>query len=307
VNRSKQTIRRIIYLAAALVAASLALFFALRESPVKVETARVARGRLQVTIDAEGRTRVHDRYVVSAPVAGLLRRIEHHRGDRVIEGGAVAIIEPAPWAATPSTDRGQAEGAAPSAVVRSPMNGSVLRVIEENERVVAAGTPLLELSNTPQLEIVVDVLSTDAVRISAGAPVLIEEWGGSEAMPARVRLVEPSAFTKISALGIEEQRVNVIAHFVGAHGALGDGYRIEARIVVWEGDNVLKVPSSALFRRGQGWSAFTFANGRARRREVEVGHRAALEVEIVRGLEEGDEIILHPTNLIDDGARVEPL
>jgi HlyD family secretion protein len=296
---------KIVVVVAALAAIALVAFTVLRPKPVKVETARAARGRLQVTINGEGRTRVHDRFAVTAPVAGLLRRIALHRGDTVVVGGTLAVIEPAPWAQASSINQGQA-GAAPSAVVRSPVSGRVLRVLEESERVVAAGTPLLELSNTSSLEVVVDVLSQDAVSVSAGAPVLIEGWGGDQPLQARVRLIEPSAFTRVSALGIEEQRVNVIADFVGDAGHLGDGYRVEARIVTWENADVLKVPTSALFRHGQGWSLFVVEGGRARRRDVEAGHRTSLEVEVRSGIAEGAEVILHPSNQIGDGVRVEP-
>src|SRR3569832_414251 len=131
--------------------------------------------------------------------------------------------------------------------VRAPVGGRVLRVIEESERVINAGTPLVELSNLSKLEVVIELLSTDAVKVRRGALVLIERWGGDTVLQARVRLIEPSAFTRISALGVEEQRVNVIADFIKASKALGDGYRVEGRIVIWENENVLKVPSSALF------------------------------------------------------------
>jgi HlyD family secretion protein len=176
-------------------------------------------------------------------------------------------------------------------------------VIEESERVVAAGAPLLELSNRA-LEVVVDVLSTDAVNILPGMPVLIEGWGGDRVMSARVRLTEPSAFTKISALGIEEQRVNVIADFTGASDPLGDGYRVEARIVVWEKSDALKVPASALFRRGRKWSVFLIEAGVARLREVETGRRNASEVEVTGGLKQGDRVVPHPPNQLADGMRV---
>jgi HlyD family secretion protein len=178
--------------------------------------------------------------------------------------------------------------------------------MEESERVVTAGTPLIELSNTSKLELVVDVLSTDAVEVKPGARVLVDDWGGGTTLEARVRLVEPSAFTKVSALGIEEQRVNVVADFVDSAGPLGDGYRVEAHIVTWEDDDVLKIPTSALFRQGQGWRVFLVEDGEASLREVETGQRTSSEVEVTRGLEEGAEVIIHPSNQISDGARVEP-
>lgn len=188
--------------------------------------------------------------------------------------------------------------------LRSPVDGKVLRVIQESERVVQAGTPIVVVGEPTRLEIVTDVLSTDAVNIQPGALVLLEGWGGDHPIRARVRLVEPAGFTKISALGVEEQRVNVISDFADPPGPLGDGYRVEARIVVWTGENVLKVPLSAVFRRGQGWSTFAVDAGRARTRDVKIGHRNESEVEILSGLGEGQQVILHPPNDLRDGMRV---
>lgn len=196
--------------------------------------------------------------------------------------------------------------AAPAVKVQAPTSGRVLRVLEESERVVVAGASLLELSSPARLEVVIELLSTDAVKISPGASVMIEGWGGPEALEARVRLIEPSAFTKISALGIEEQRVNVVADLTAPSTALGDGYRVEGRIVVWRADEVLKVPVSSLFRRGDGWSLFVVENGEARLRDVEVGQRTSFEAEIKTGLEAGAEVIVHPSNQIGDGTRVAP-
>ena len=194
--------------------------------------------------------------------------------------------------------------AAPAVKVQSPISGKVLSVLEESERVVTAGAPLLELSSPAKLEVVIELLSTDAVKISPGALVMIEGWGGPEALEARVRLIEPSAFTKVSALGIEEQRVNVVADLTTPSTALGDGYRVDGRIVVWSAGDVLKVPVSALFRRGESWSLFVVENGEAQLRDVEVGQRTSFEAEIKTGLEPGTEVIVHPSNQIADGTRV---
>jgi HlyD family secretion protein len=191
--------------------------------------------------------------------------------------------------------------------LRSPINGQVLRVMEESERVVAVGTPLLELGDARALEVVVDVLSADAVKVKPGALMLIEEWGGKEPLQARVRLVEPSGFTKVSALGVEEQRVNVVGDFVEPVVPLADGYRVEARIVMWEADNVFRVPASALFRRGGAWHVFTVEGGRARRRKVDIGQRSALEGQVLGGLNAGDVVIVHPSDQVDEGVRVAPL
>jgi HlyD family secretion protein len=195
---------------------------------------------------------------------------------------------------------------APAAVkIQAPTGGRVLVVVEESERVVAAGAPLVELSNPSRLEVVIELLSTDAVKVKPGALVLIEGWGGSEALEARLRLIEPSAFTKVSALGIEEQRVNIVADLTTASSVLGDGYRVEGRIIMWEADDVLQVPVSALFRRGEGWNLFVVENGEAHLREVKVGQRTPFEAEIRSGVEDGAEVIVHPSNQISDGVRVE--
>jgi HlyD family secretion protein len=198
----------------------------------------------------------------------------------------------------------QRKNSAAAVSVQAPTGGKVLRVIEESERVVAAGAPLVELSNPSRLEVVIELLSTDAVKVSPGALVLIEGWGGQEVLEAHVRLIEPSAFTKVSALGIEEQRVNVVADLTTASTTLGDGYRVEGRIVAWQSDDVLQVPVSALFRRGETWNLFVVEEGEARLSEVEIGQRTQFEAEIKRGLKEGTQVIVHPSNEITDGTRV---
>ena len=188
--------------------------------------------------------------------------------------------------------------------IHAPVSGRVLRVIEESERVISAGTPLVELSNPSKLEVVIELLSTDAVKVKPGALVLVERWGGDTVLQARVRLVEPSAFTKISALGVEEQRVNVIADFAEPAKTLGDAYRVEGRIVIWENENVLKIPSSALFRTGDAWSIFVVDAGKAYRRQVQLGQRTPFDAEILGGLEEGAQVIVHPSNDITEAISV---
>jgi HlyD family secretion protein len=386
---------RIAFLIAALGVAGAAGAIALRPSPVRVEVARVRCGSMRVTVDAEGKTRARDRFVVAAPVSGRLARIDLRRGDGVRRDEVIARIDPLPMApldprqlaeakarvttaeqlkheadavveqaragceqagrelaraerlietgdisrqdfervrnaaltcqqqieaakyraraaasevevakaALIAVERAGQSGGAATVLVRAPVGGRVLRVVEESERVVMAGAPLVELSN-PSLEVVIEVLSVDAVKVKPGMPALIEGWGGEQALKARVRLVEPSAFTKISALGVEEQRVNVIADFNEPDAPLGDGYRVEARIVIWEKNEVLKAPLSALFRSGQRWNAFVVENGLAKLREIETGHRADFEVEVLSGLREGEIVIAHPSNLVADGARV---
>ena len=387
----KQMQKRILLLALGAAIVTL-LVVALLPSPLTVEAVRASRGPLRVTIDEEGETRAHDRFMVAAPIAGRLERVAFEDGDAVTRGQVVAVIHPLPLdvrskaeaiARGDSAEAGKREAAAqvqhaqadqdqarrereragklvkeglvsvesferaktaettaaheleaarfrneaaayevevaraaliaaglgaeePARLVqlRSPVRGSVLKVLEKSERVVPAGTPILSVGDAAKLEIVVDVLSTDAVKLSPGMPVLLENWGGEQPLRACVRLVEPSGFTKISALGIEEQRVNVIADFVDPPGRLGDGYRVEARVVIWEAESVLKIPSGALFRRGQDWNVFALEDGRAQARQVEIGHRNALEAEVLHGIEEGNGVIVHPSNEIASGMRV---
>ena len=385
----------LLLLVAAVVVGLLAMW--LRPTPTKVDVAAVSREAMTVTVDGEGKTRVRDRYVVAAPVAGRLRRILLRRGDAVKSGQLIAQIDPLPLSPLDPRQRAEAvarvnaaqdakreidrmvernkatydqarrelersenlarsgvisrqelersqtavstglreyeaarsraESAAhevevaraallagnysqgsPAASVKvhAPTGGRVLRVVEESERVVIAGAPLVEVSNPSKLEVVIELLSTDAVKVSPGAKVFIEAWGGPEALEAQVRLIEPSAFTKVSALGIEEQRVNVIADLTAPSSVLGDGYRVEGRIVVWHSDSVLQVPVSALFRSGDVWSLFVVEDGRARLRQIEVGQRTPLAAEIKSGVEADEEVIVHPANEITDGTRVEP-
>jgi HlyD family secretion protein len=363
--------------------------------PVPVETATVQRGPLEVTVDQQGEVRVHDRYVVAAPVAGKLVRVGLHDGNSVKAGQVVAELEPAPLdprqrdqalarvdaarasvreaqkrveqatallaqerrelarveklvaerfvspeaaeksrtalqSALADLDAAQAreeaarseERAAQAALIglpaqtrsqaanvrlASPVSGRVLRVTEKSERTLAAGTPVMVIGDPSRFEIVADVLSTEAVKIRAGAAARLEEWGGDLPLRARVRLVEPYAFTKVSALGVEEQRVNVILDPVDPLGPLGDGYRVEARIVVWSAPDVLKVPSSTLFRSGEGWAVFALEQGRARRRAVDVGARNPFEAEIRAGLDAGAIVIRYPGNELNEGMRVTPL
>ena len=191
--------------------------------------------------------------------------------------------------------------------VNAPVNGVVLKRLRESEMVVPVGEPLLEIGDPASLEIVADLLSTDAVRVSPGAPVLIEQWGGDQPLSARVRRVEPSGFMKISALGVEEQRVNVIIDLVDGAAVvrqLGDGYRVEVRVVIWRDNAALKVPIGALFRRGDQWAAFVIDNGLARLQIVQLGQRNDNEGQIAGGLDDGQTVALHPPDTLQDGMRV---
>ena len=203
----------------------------------------------------------------------------------------------------------QASGSSKSATidVRSPVDGVVLRRLQESETVVQAGQPLLEIGDVSHLEIVSDFLSTDAVRIEPGDAVLVERWGGEQPLTGRVRLVEPYGFMKVSALGVEEQRVNVIIDLDDPKQAseLGDGYRVEVNVIVWERENVVKAPTSALFRHGDGWAVFRVEGSRARRTPVTVGQRSAVQAEIRSGLSPGDRVIVFPSGDVEDGAAVQ--
>ena len=198
-------------------------------------------------------------------------------------------------------------GAGQLIVLRSPIDGVVFKRLRESESVVAAGEPLLEVGDPEHLEIVSDLLSTDAVRVRPGARVFIEQWGGDRPLQGRVRRVEPSGFMKVSALGVEEQRVNVIVDFEDppeARRTLGDGYRVEVRVVIWEGKDVVKVPTSSLVRQGEGWAVFAADAGRARLRPIELGGRNGLEAEVRSGLEAGQDVVVHPSDALADGKRL---
>jgi HlyD family secretion protein len=368
--------------------------------PVMVEVATTTRGSLEVTVEEEGYTRVKDRYVISAPVAGFLRRIELDPGDALARGQTVAVLEPLRSEVLDPRSRARAEAqiaaaqaalkaaeekvAAASAEakfardefarkqklrasetisqtvleeaetrarqtaadeqsarfnvevarfdleaartalrysladegtdrpvtveLKAPVNSRVLRVTHESEGVVAAGEKLLEIGDPTRLEVAVDVLSEDAVRIRPGTRVLFNRWGGAGPLRGVVRTVEPSGFTKISALGVEEQRVWVISDLVSppeTWRSLGDGYRVEAAFILWQAPDVLQAPASALFHYGDGWAVFTVEDGRARRRRVEVGQRNGLVAQIVGGLNPGDRVIAHPDDRTEDGVRVQ--
>jgi HlyD family secretion protein len=437
----KRFTKLFIYLLIALITGFL-IVVVFRPTPVSVNVGQVERGELQITVDAEGKTRVRDRYIIAAGVSGHLDRITLNEGDPVSVGTVVAQIDPLPqtaavqealgrlaeWQAQRAgveTQRPKAEAlaqaqnqisaavaqqqqaeasvaqaqsalaqarrdaqraqqleatgaisrqqreqaeldeqarnnelaaatqaaqAAASEVavaqealallqaeqrdpdyllrvydariasveaelaqlqdeaqrtqMRSPIQGQVLRVLQRSTQFVSEGTPLLELSDPTELELVVDVLSTDAERISAGQQMLIGSGTHTSPLQGQVRRVEPSAFTKVSALGIEEQRVNVIGDFIDSPLGLGDAYRVDVRIVVWEQQNTLKAPLSALFRCEQSWCTFVVKDGKADRRMVQIGQRSDSEVEIQQGLEDGEALILHPTEQIQDGDAV---
>jgi HlyD family secretion protein len=199
--------------------------------------------------------------------------------------------------------------ASPTRIV-APTGGRVLRVFEENARVVSAGTALLQIGDPSDLEVVIEVLSRDGAAIAPGTRVELDQWGGAQTLAARVRLVEPAAFTKVSALGVEEQRVNVIADLESPpdqRPSLGDRFRVETHIVLWETNRTLKVPAGALFRQGQDWAAFVVSDGRARLRTVRVGRTSGTEMQVLDGLGDQDVVIVHPGDRVRPNLRVQPI
>ena len=372
--------------------------------PVSVDLVPVQRGRLEVTVNDDGETRIREKYTVSAPVGGKLLRVQLHAGD-LVEQGVTELARIEPNAPTLLDARAQAEcearlqaskaalERAQATLVRaneqleladheyerakklldkralsqaqfdsaehyqhiaqadgrtaehgvnvakfeleharaaaarylstskdgsgvasdpvrliSPISGHVLRVFHEDAGTVTAAAPILELGDASDLEIKIDVLSTDAVNVDPGDRVYVEHWGGNEPLEGVVRVVEPSAFLKVSALGVEEKRVNVIADFVDAwtcRQTLGDGFRIEARIVVaTTPEDSLLVPAGTLLRQQDTWHVYRVADGTAALCPVHVGLTNGLQTEIKDGLNEGDVLILHPTNKVRDGVRV---
>ena len=220
---------------------------------------------------------------------------------RDLETARAALVEPA------GDGSRNAAGTERVLALRSPIDGVVLQRFQESEAVVPQGQPLVEVADLSTLEVIGDFLSADAVRIKPGMPVLIEQWGGGTPLKGRVTLVEPSAFLKVSALGVEEQRVWVVVGFDnprGAWQALGDGYRVEARVVVWEQQDVLRVPTSSLFRQGSAWAVFVVESGRARLRPLRIGQRNGTAAEVVDGLKAGDRVVVHPADSVSDGVRV---
>lgn len=232
-----------------------------------------------------------------AGVASAIATLEVRK--RELESAKAHMIQPGVKAA-PSADC--------CVDVRSPIDGRVLRIIAKSEQVVLPGAPLIELGDPRDLEIAVDFLSRDAVRITPGDPARIESWGGDVTLNAKVTRVEPTGFTKVSALGIEEQRVKVILDFTGPAEAwekLGHGFRVVARVAIWRGEGLL-VPLGALFRQGNSWAVFVAADGRAERRAVRIAERNLNAARVAEGLKAGEQVVLHPGDRVTDGVRIEP-
>ncbi|HSW29585.1 MAG TPA: efflux RND transporter periplasmic adaptor subunit, partial [Longimicrobiales bacterium] len=273
-------------------------------------------------LDPSNRTGAEAR-VRAAESAATQARAEHARVERLAAAGAATrqALEQAAGAA----DRADAEldaaraalsgaagagGLAVEQVLRAPVAGRVLSIPSRSARHVNPAEPLVVIGSTEHLEVHADVLSQDAVRIRPGTRVMLEQWGGDTPLQAVVTRVEPQGFTSVSSLGVEEQRVRVVAAIESPpeswNGGLGAGYRVLARFVVWEGEDVLQVPSAALFRVGEEWAAFVVEAGRAVRRTVKIGQQAGLDTQVLEGLQEGDQVIVHPGNAVEDGVAVEP-
>ena len=377
----------LLYLVALGLIALIAL--GLQPQPAPVETARAVIGPLRATVSEEGKTRIRQRYVVSAPVSGQLRRISFKPGAAVEAGvTVVAIIDPLPASPLDARNRALAEARRTSAItllekshnshelakselrrigqmyeaktispqdlesaqmrenaaarevasaegalrqveaelaevtptdaaiktdpvaVKATASGSILHVFQESSRAVSQGTPLLEIGDPTDLEVVVEMLSRDGAALVPGAKVELEQWGGTTPLEGKVRLVEPAAFTKISALGVEEQRVNVVVDIttpIEQRRTLGDNFRVEAHIVAWENDHVLQLPSSGIFRRATDWAAFVVRHGRAELVPVKAGRSSGTAIQVESGLAEGDEVILYPGDRVKDGQRVKPM
>ena len=299
--------RKRIYVVVAIgVLALAALWMYFRSEPIPVETARVVRAQLVDTIDVEGRTRVKNKFTVTAPVSGKLRRIALREGDNILKNYPITEVDPnppIPRSPIQSTDLPNLSNPY-AANIFAPASGRILRIFEKSERFLEAGTPLLEIGDTTEIEIVVDVLSTDAVRIRPGLKMLVENLDSNEPVVARVRTIEPQASTKTSALGVEERRVDVIADFVGSKPPFGDNFRLDVHIVLWQGNDVLSIPNSALFRSGEDWNLFVVESGRAYLRKVSLGHRSSTDTQILDGVDEGDEVVVHPPNSLSDGVRI---
>ena len=292
-----------IYGVAALVFAFLVYWSLFRADSFSVEVAPAARGPMTVTIDGEGKTRVLDKRTVTAPISGKMSQIKLLEGDNIPHDYPITAIDPNPPIQR-APDLYDDRPGIYAAKVYAPMSGKILRIFDKSERMVTAGTPLLELGNPNNIEFVVDVLSTEAVRIRPGMPVIINDPFLGEPLKGRVRLVESQAITKISALGVEEQRVNVVGDFLAKNLNLGDNYRVDLKVIVWDGKDVLAIPTSALFRNGEDWHVFVAEGGQARLRTIKVGQQNSEKAEVLEGLAESDLVILHPPNQLTDGARV---
>jgi multidrug efflux pump subunit AcrA (membrane-fusion protein) len=238
-----------------------------------------------------------------------IARVAQEQGAEVVLGAMCPLVgEEAARAVVEIADGQRPSDEQPTLDLYAPIDGMVLRRHRWSEGTVAAGERVLEIGDLSRMEVLVDLLSMDATRVEAGMRVELVRWGGEETLEGRVRRVEPSGFTRISALGVEEQRVPVWIEFASPQGdwaSLGDGFRIEARFILWEGEGIVQIPTSALFREADAWHVFVVDNGRAHLRQVETGRRSSLWTQISDGLETGEIVITHPGDRIGDGTRVQ--
>ncbi len=205
------------------------------------------------------------------------------------------------------TDPDQEQDSEMELAIKAPIDGRVLRIAQESSTVVTAGSPLLEIGDPSDLEVVADLLSRDAVKVSPGDEVFLRHWGGDRDLRGRVRLVEPSGFTKVSALGVEEQRVNVVIDLIDppdSRTELGDGFRVDSEIVVWQSNSSLQVPTSALFRVDGQWHVFKVNSTHAHLTPVKIGQNNGVSAEVIEGLEQGSVVITHPSDAVEDGVAV---
>ncbi len=277
----------------------------------KAQRERARAAARMFAADFERLKKLHDQKVLSTQEfdAAQMRAATSEQDERAAEF-ALKVAEFEWQQARALLTRGQPGAGTEPLVITSPVSGRILRVFQESARMVPAGFPIMEVGDPTDLELRIEVLSRDGVAIKSGARVILEQWGGREPLAAHVRLVEPSAFTKISALGVEEQRVYVIADFsepAEKRPTLGDSYRVEARIVVWETSDALRAPAGAVFQRNGVWRAFVIDRGVARLHEVKLGRTNGAEVEVLDGLAEGMLVVVYPGDKVSERARVAPL
>ncbi len=273
----------------------------------------MVRAELNEAESALGRARREQERRATLLAGNLISREESESFNQVLEVAAarVARLSAAMLAAAAEAESARsrllgASGDDEDFVqnIFSPVDGTIYRIHERNERVVPAGTPLLEISNEDRLEIVVDLLTQEAVRVAPGQSMLVDGWGGEQILEARVRYVEPEAFTKFSALGVEEQRVNVIADFIDSPDGLGAEYRIEASIITSRIENALTVPASAIFQRSGNWHVYVLEDGRAVSRQIGIGARNQQYAEVLDALSEGELVVLFPSAVLEEGIRL---
>jgi len=302
---------RTIIIVSVLVLVAGALAYALWPQPALVDIAEVRLGTLIVSIEEEGRTLVRDTYIVSSPVTGRLLRVDMQPGAEVVKGVTVVARVLAARPGGPDIlgpDGEPVPGGEEEIVLKAPASGRILRVMQQSETMLAAGTPIMEIGDIERdLEVVVELLSTDAVQVDVGDRVIIDNWGGDRVLGGVVTRIDPFGFSKFSSLGVEEQRVVVSIEFTGPateRQNLGHGFRVEVKIVIFEQPDAVLVPSGALFRQDVEWAVFLLKDGVARVRTVEIGRSNGIEASVVTGLQPGDKIVLYPSSQLKDGDRV---